>query len=376
MADLTASASSTRSGYDAIIDDARRNEDHMGKNIVILSDGTGQEGGKKEGKNSNVYQLFNMLEDRTDEQIVFYDPGLGTGFRKVTGNVGGMGISHNIKEAYAFLVEHFQAGDRIYLIGFSRGAATMRSLSSIIHHFGILPRSRPKLIDQAYNIYKERSDEPLDDRAEAFVKRHHTMWTRIRFLGCYDTVAALGLPWARASAVLDRFSPFQHKFHDLKLSESVETAVQALAIDDERKTFHPVLWEPECMDHQTVHQVWFTGMHTDVGGGYSEHGLSDISLNWLTDQAVECGIRIYSDHKVKITEDATAKMHDSRGQGMKKLFRRKARSWDDERSDTPIVHRSVEVRIDAGSSLPHNDEYQPWIVEVDHSTEPWSWATP
>lgn len=348
----------------------------MGKNIVILSDGTGQEGGKKEGKNSNVYQLFNMLEDRTDEQIVFYDPGLGTGFRKVTGNVGGMGISHNIKEAYAFLVEHFQAGDRIYLIGFSRGAATMRSLSSIIHHFGILPRSRPKLIDQAYNIYKERSDEPLDDRAEAFVKRHHTMWTRIRFLGCYDTVAALGLPWARASAVLDRFSPFQHKFHDLKLSESVETAVQALAIDDERKTFHPVLWEPECMDHQTVHQVWFTGMHTDVGGGYSEHGLSDISLNWLTDQAVECGIRIYSDHKVKITEDATAKMHDSRGQGMKKLFRRKARSWDDERSDTPIVHRSVEVRIDAGSSLPHNDEYQPWIVEVDHSTEPWSWATP
>ena len=348
----------------------------MAKNIVILSDGTGQEGGKKAGRNSNVYRLFNMLEDRTDEQIVFYDPGLGTGFRKITGNVGGMGISHNIKEAYAFLVEHYQAGDQIYLIGFSRGAATMRSLSSLIHHFGILPRSRPKLINQAYKIYKSRSEEPLEKRAGDFVARHHTMWTRIRFIGCYDTVAALGLPWARASAVLDRFSLFQHKFHDLKLSESVETAVQALAIDDERKTFHPVLWEPECMDHQTVHQVWFTGMHTDVGGGYSEHGLSDISLNWLTEQAVECGIRIYPDHKVKITEDATDQMHDSRGQGMKKLFSRMARSWDDERSDTPIVHRSVQVRIDAGSNLEHNDEYQPWIVEVNHSTEPWSWATP
>ena len=348
----------------------------MGKNIVILSDGTGQEGGKVEGRSSNVYRLFNMLEDRTDEQIVFYDPGLGTGLRKVTGNVGGMGISHNIKEAYAFLVEHFQAGDRIYLIGFSRGAATMRSLSSLIHHFGILPRSRPELIDQAYKIYKSRSKEPLKERAGAFVARHHTMWTRIRFIGCYDTVAALGLPWARASAVLDRFSPFRHRFHDLRLSESVENAAQALAIDDERKTFHPVLWDPECLDDQSVHQVWFTGMHTDVGGGYSEHGLSDISLTWLMEQAVMSGIRIYPKHEVEITQDATDEMHDSRGKGMKKLFRRDPRSWDAGRSDTPIVHRSVEVRIDAGSSLPHNDEYQPWIVDIEHSTEPWSQATP
>jgi uncharacterized protein (DUF2235 family) len=376
MTDLTASASPIRVGYDATIEQARRNGDHVGKNIVILSDGTGQEGGKKAGGNSNVYRLFNMLEDRTDEQIVFYDPGLGTGLRKVTGNVGGMGISNNIKEAYAFLVEHFQAGDQIYLIGFSRGAATMRSLSSIIHYFGILPRSRPELIDQAYKIYKKRSEEPLKKRADAFVRRHHTMWTRIRFIGCYDTVAALGLPWARASAVLDIVPIFQHQFHDLRLSESVETAVQALAIDDERKTFHPVLWDPEFLDYQSVHQVWFTGMHTDVGGGYKEHGLSDISLVWLTEQAVECGIRIYPDHKVEITQDATDQMHDSRGQGMKKLFRRLARSWDDDRSDTPIVHRSVAVRIDAGSSLPHNDEYQPWIVDVDHSTEPWSQANP
>jgi uncharacterized protein (DUF2235 family) len=372
LTDLTTPAPPIRLGYDTTIEQARRSGDHMGKNIVILSDGTGQEGGKKKGRNSNVYRLFNMLEDRTDEQIVFYDPGLGTGFRKVTGNVGGMGISHNIKEAYAFLVEHFQADDEIYLIGFSRGAATMRSLSSIIHHFGILPRSRPKLIDQAYEIYKERSDEPLDDRAKAFVKRHHTMWTRIRFLGCYDTVAALGLPWARASAVLDRFAPFQHQFHDLKLSKSVENAVQALAIDDERKTFRPVLWDPECLDYQSVHQVWFTGMHTDVGGGYRQHGLSDISLTWLMEQAVNSGIRIYPGHKVEISQDATDEMHDSRGKGMKRLFRRKVRNWDDGRSDTPIVHRSVHVRIDAGSSLPHNEEYQPWIVKIDHDTEPWS----
>jgi uncharacterized protein (DUF2235 family) len=342
----------------------------MGKNIVILSDGTGQEGGKKKDRNSNVYRLFNMLEDRTDKQIVFYDPGLGTGFRKVTGNVGGMGISHNIKEAYAFLVEHFQADDEIYLIGFSRGAATMRSLSSLIHYFGILPRSRPELINQAYKIYKKRSEEPLKKRADAFVERHHTMWTGIKFLGCYDTVAALGLPWARASAVLDRFAPFQHQFHDLKLSESVETAVQALAIDDERKTFHPVLWDPECRDDQSVHQVWFTGMHTDVGGGYPEHGLSDIALVWLTNQAVSRGIRIYPHHNVAITEDATDLMHDSRGTRMKKLFRRKERSWDTTRSDKPIVHESVKKRARAGSTLPRNDPYEPWILELGPDVEP------
>jgi uncharacterized protein (DUF2235 family) len=344
---------------------------NVGKNIVILSDGTGQEGGKTEGRSSNVYKLFNMLEDRTDNQIVFYDPGVGTGVRKLTGNVGGMGISRNIKEAYAFLVEHFQADDRIYLVGFSRGAATVRSLSSFIDHFGILPRSRPDLIKKAYSIYKKRSKVSLDERARSFVGRHHTMWARIRFMGCYDTVAALGVPWAPASVVLDRIPLFQHRFHDLRLCASVETAVQALAIDDERKTFHPLLWDAEHLDYQSVHQVWFTGMHTDVGGGYREHGLSDIALVWLTNQAVDAGVAIYPDHEVRIAEDASAKMHNSRGSGMKKLFRHGVRSWDARRSDKPIIHGSVQARVDIGPGLQHNDAYQPWIVELDHEVEPW-----
>ena len=343
----------------------------MGKNVVILSDGTGQEGGKTEGRNSNIYKLFNMLEDRTDNQIVFYDPGVGTGLRKVTGNAGGMGISHNIKEAYAFLVENFQADDQVYLLGFSRGATTVRSLSSFIHHFGILPRSRPDLITKAYRIYKKRSNQPLEERAKTFVGRHHTMWTRIRFIGCYDTVAALGLPWTPASIVLDRIPIFQHRFHDLRLCPSVESAAQALAIDDERKTFHPLLWDTETLDYQRVHQVWFTGMHTDVGGGYPENGLSDIALVWLMEQAVHNGIKIYAGNAVTIDENATAMMHDSRGSGMKKLYRREARSWDTSRSDKPIVHGSVPVRADAGSKLPHNEAYEPWILELDHDIEPW-----
>jgi uncharacterized protein (DUF2235 family) len=346
----------------------------MSKNIIILSDGTGQDGGKTDDRNSNVYRLFNMLEDRTVDQIVFYDPGVGTGVRKVTGNVGGMGISRNIKQAYAFLVENFQAGDRIYLIGFSRGAATVRSLSSFIHHFGILPRSRPGLIKKAYSVYKSRSKTPLDERAGAFVARHHTMWTRIRFIGCYDTVAALGLPSASVSALLDRFTPFRHRFHDLRLCASVETAAQALAIDDERKTFHPLLWDTKVRDYQSVHQVWFTGMHTDVGGGYPENGLSDIALVWLRQQAIECGLRIYPVHEVTIAEDYTGMMHNSRGTRVTRMYKKKPRSWDATRTDIPIVHASVQSRAKA-DPLPHNPPYQPWILEIDHDTEPWQRAT-
>ncbi len=129
----------------------------MSKNIVVFSDGTGQEGGK--GYNTNVYKLFNMIEDRSSAQIAFYDRGLGTGWRKITGNIGGMGISKNIMECYEFIFENYTAGDHIYLFGFSRGAATVRSLSGFIHLFGILPKSRPELIRHAYKIYKIRNTD-------------------------------------------------------------------------------------------------------------------------------------------------------------------------------------------------------------------------
>ncbi|TDI53502.1 MAG: DUF2235 domain-containing protein, partial [Acidobacteria bacterium] len=112
----------------------------MAKNIVIFSDGTAQEGGK--GANTNIYKMFNMIEDRTPNQVSFYDAGVGTGWRRLTGNIGGAGISRNIRQAYAFLHENFEADDSIYLFGFSRGAATVRSLSAMIHHFGVLPKSR------------------------------------------------------------------------------------------------------------------------------------------------------------------------------------------------------------------------------------------
>jgi uncharacterized protein (DUF2235 family) len=350
----------------------------MSKNIVILSDGTGQEGGKK--YNTNIYKLFNMLEDRTSRQVVFYDPGLGTGWRKISGNVGGMGMSRNIRQCYTFIFEHFEAGDRIFLFGFSRGSATVRSLSSFIHDFGILPKSRPELIKRAYKIYKKSNENKRKLRAEEFVGKHHTMWTRIKFLGCYDTVAALGLPFKTASAILDGIPGFRHKFHDFTLSESVENAYQAIAIDDERKTFHPILWDTETSNGQTIRQVWFAGMHTDVGGGYQKHNLSDIPLVWMTQMAVSKGLLIYPHHEVEIAEDANGHMHNSRGSLIAKLYRRKVRFWPSNREDKPVVHQSV---LERTKNRKNQDEppYHPWILDLDYDKEPWmhykdqSWYT-
>lgn len=338
----------------------------MPKNIVIFSDGTGQEGGK--GANTNIYKLFNMIEDRTSQQISFYDRGLGTGWRKLSGNVSGAGISKNIQECYTFIFENYEAGDHIYLFGFSRGAATVRSLSSFIHYFGIMPKSRPELIEKAYEIYKSGDEFTREKKSKEFLSVHRTIWTRIKFLGCYDTVAALGLPIKPFSVLIDKIPRFQHKFHNFKLSATVENAYQALAIDDERETFHPILWDADALPYQTIKQVWFCGMHTDVGGGYDEQELSDIPLLWMKDKAVHHGLRIHPKNTVSIHGDANGDMHDSRGEVWTKFYRKKRRFWDSNRPDKPVVHKSVLLRK-KNVSNEENPPYKPWILELDHVVE-------
>ncbi|MEY3760080.1 MAG: hypothetical protein RIR39_1571 [Pseudomonadota bacterium] len=360
----------------------------MSKNIVVLSDGTGQDGGV--GNNTNIYKLFNLLEDRTQRQVVFYDPGLGTNWRKLSGNLFGMGISENILQCYRFIFDNYEAGDKIYLFGFSRGAATVRSLSGFIHEFGILPQSRPELIKKAYAIYEDMNGKDFSNGpegatvqtspAEAFVSKHHTMWANIEFIGCFDTVAALGMSQLPiVDKIIDKIPAFKHDFHNFKLSPSVIRAYHALAIDDERKTFFPILWtgqdENKKQAGQRVTQVWFCGMHTDVGGGYKEQNLSDIPLVWMLEKATKYGLLLYipNDPKkihINIAEDADGVMHNSRAGGFNHLYRQETRHWDGE--GLPWVHQSV---LDRANNTANN--YHPWILErykikdQDYRVVPW-----
>jgi uncharacterized protein (DUF2235 family) len=345
----------------------------MPKNIVIFSDGTGQEGGK--GFKTNIYKLFNMIEDRTENQISFYDRGLGTGWRKITGNISGMGISKNIYECYEFLFNNYMAEDNIFLFGFSRGATTVRSLSAFIHLFGILPKSRPELIKQAYRIYKISDKDERKQKADEFISRHHNQWCKVKFLGVWDTVDALGIPFFnKINFIIDWIPFFKHKFHNLQLSESVEHARQALAIDDERLTFHPKIWDKEIKDYQTMRQVWFCGMHTDVGGGYKEQQLSDITLLWMTIEAMKHGLKLYEKHQVTLNPDPDGLMHNSRKGFPGILFRKKIRSWKTETHGNPVVHESVRMRklnVENNDSSP----YKPWILdESKYNYEVDNWA--
>jgi uncharacterized protein (DUF2235 family) len=332
----------------------------MSKNIVVFADGTGQEGGR--GVNTNVYKLFNMVADRTKEQIVFYDRGLGTGWRKVSGNMFGAGMDKNIKECYTFIFEHYLAGDKIYLIGFSRGAATVRSLSSFIHHFGILPQSRPELIDEAYDIYMLKNATKREQKAKEFIARNHTMWTHIEFIGVWDTVSALGVPIKSIDVALQKVPFMRHKYHDFKLSPSVKYAYQALAIDDYRDTFHPVLWENEKKSYQEIEQVWFVGSHTDIGGGYKEQEVSDIPLQWLTHKAVSRGLLIYPNNSVSIHPDVNGKMHDSRKDFPMNLYKKKRRKWDNKRDGVIKIHNTVLDRLFDVDGKP----YKPWVLEREY----------
>jgi len=342
----------------------------MGKNIVIFSDGTGQKGGV--GSNTNVYKLFNMVEDRTDRQIVFYDPGLGTDWRKITGMINGMGISRNILDCYRFLFENFNADDQIYLFGFSRGAATVRSLSGFIHLFGILPLSRPDLIEQAFDIYKDTNTEDRIKKADAFIKKHHTMWCKIKFIGVWDTVAALGVPIKGIGELLDRFFP--SKFHSFELSESIEYARHALSIDEERKSFHPVIWNPIENDvNGKLKQVWFCGVHTDVGGGYAEDDLSNYSLQWMIQEAIDKNLLIYDKKGLESfmasIPDINGIMHNEQKQYPGKLLKRMKRGWDKKVMGEPCIHESVLKRTKNNDNS-DTPKYAPWIFDVMDKKNP------
>jgi uncharacterized protein (DUF2235 family) len=273
------------------------------KRIIICSDGTWNKPGNIENGvpvRTNVQKIFEVIakSDGPIKQIKHYDNGvaaLGMAMMRMINGALGAGLDDNIVSAYKFIVWNYEPGDELYLFGFSRGAYTVRSLAGLIRRCGILKNQDLCLIQEAYRTYRNWSLENKADRitSENFIARNSYPNTQIKFLGVWDTVGALGIP---LTAFRLR-NLKKYKFHDLTLSSIIKHAYHAMAIDEHRSLFDVNLWKQskhatENKVEQFVEQRWFAGVHSDVGGGYREEQLSDLSLLWMLDRAKYSGLNI------------------------------------------------------------------------------------
>ncbi len=288
------------------------------KRIAIFCDGTWNTPDKSEnGKNcqTNVVKMANALSTASADgtaQLLYYDTGIGSEggiSKKVFDGATGYGISEKILQAYLFIINNYTPNDELFLFGFSRGAFTVRSLAGLIRNSGILKTENIHLIPKAYNIYHSRRTEfqPREIEATLFRKTYAVEeTTRIKFIGVWDTVGALGNPLFMKSLLSRR-----NQFHDTDLSSRVDYAYHALAIDEKRKNFEATLWHQQAHAvGQVLEQVWFPGVHTDVGGGNpeTESGLSDNALQWMLEKAKSCNL---SFSPILMNPDPMAQLHES-----------------------------------------------------------------
>jgi hypothetical protein len=248
-----------------------------------------------------------------------------------------LGLSRDVRDVYRVLVQDFEPGDELFFFGFSRGAFTARSAVGFIRNCGILRREHIDRVDEAYALYRSRSSHthPRSVEAQLFRRSYsYSPETRIRFIGVWDTVGALGIPLSglRLVNLLNR----RWQFHDTDLSAIVDAAFQALAIDEKRGPFQPTMWaQPTNASRQQLEQVWFAGVHSDVGGGYPDPALAEIALLWMVDRARRCGLAFEDDafiplppggdetlrHTCRyVTPNALGQLHESR-KGLYRLSR-------------------------------------------------------
>ncbi len=253
----------------------------MAKRIVVCLDGTWNRPADNI-RSTNVVKIMRAVRHTAadgTEQISFYDKGVGTGgpLDRLNGGAFGRGLDDNVQDGYRFLANNYEPGDEIYIFGFSRGAFTARSLAGFIGATGLLDRKTMGSMDEAWEMY--RTPPALRDMANLAgmraLARHPVA---IRCIGVWDTVGALGVPIEQ----LKWMSAKRYQFHDTTLGKDVACGLHALAIDEKRGPFAPTLWEAEEeVPGQVVEQVWFPGVHSNVGGGYPDRGLSDVALDWM-----------------------------------------------------------------------------------------------
>ena len=305
------------------------------KNIVICCDGTGNEISENISNVLKLYRTLRKTEKTTPYQAVFYDPGVGTLARPnpwkkwrqdasaVFGLATGYGLDDNVLNAYEFIVDNYEEGDEIYMFGFSRGAYTVRVLAGLIHKVGLVSKPQVNLAGSGLTAYKQFSgdnpDAGLDlkqftdggaveqdpaskeDPAAQYARILSVKWPTVKFVGVWDTVASVIVPRP------DRlYWPSLQVLAYTEQNPSVQIFRQAISIDECRRMFRLLPWEqPQTFmtnrfsktnndAPQDSQQVWFAGVHGDIGGGYPEtqSGLSKYPLLWMIEEAVKCGLTV------------------------------------------------------------------------------------
>ena len=280
----------------------------MVKNVVLCCDGTANEFAKNK---TNVLKLYSTLIQDPMRQVTYYHPGVGTmeamgaltswskKLTKLLGLAFGYGLESDIRDAYVYLMNYFEPGDRIYLFGFSRGAYTVRALASLLHMYRLIPKGTEPLVPYAirlltainkYNaLPKDRRTSNIKavfELASEFKKTFSHRECKPWFVGVWDTVSSVG--WIENPLRL----PYSADNPDIEIGR------HAVSIDERRAFFRSNLWRPKgtwpTSGPKDLKQVWFPGVHCDVGGGYpeTESGLSKIALKWMLDEAVSASLLV------------------------------------------------------------------------------------
>jgi uncharacterized protein (DUF2235 family) len=255
----------------------------MGKRIIFCADGTWDD----PVNDTNVYAMYKAITTGSG-QVAYYDDGVGsdgTPLQKIVGGAFGDGLFQKIKDGYTKIAHVYDQDDDIFIFGFSRGAYTARSLAGMIAICGLpLGDFSDQFVTDAFQAYRNPGQRA------AFDAKYNPYDAKIKMVGVWDTVGSLGIP-----AIFGGVDPVEYGFLDTNLHPDVLNAYQALAIDERRQEFPPTLWTPLAppIPGQTLQQTWFTGVHCDIGGGYSDDdSLSDITFGWVLSKAVVLGLQV------------------------------------------------------------------------------------
>ncbi|MEQ1727359.1 MAG: DUF2235 domain-containing protein [Vicinamibacterales bacterium] len=289
------------------------------KRIVICADGTwnvrdqtDDDTGKR--RPTNVTKVARAIRPRGTadgvDQVVLYHDGIGTGgpLDRLSGGAFGRGIEDNIRTLYRFIVYNYAPGDELYFFGFSRGAFTVRTLAGFMKFVGLVEKDHDYFVPDLYECYEKSKGPgtPEWDHAHRKIENKRPC-PQIRFIGVWDTVGALGAPGVLGQV----FNRNKYEYHDVGLSDAIENAYHALAIDERRKPFSPTLWERPISWGGMLEQVWFAGVHSNIGGGYWPDGLANEALHWIVEKAEGLGLEVDGDYLSYFKPCFNSTLHDS-----------------------------------------------------------------